>query len=83
MAAAIRTALAFAEPLQLRRLAISLIGVEHGVFTPSEAAEVLIEEMTGDGLERQLPEAVVIATANAAETVAVTAALATRRAHVT
>ena len=83
LAAAIRTALAFAEPLQLRRLAISLIGVEHGAFTPSEAAEVLVEELTGDALERQVLESIVIATANAAETLAVTAALATRRAHVT
>jgi len=83
LAVAIRTALAFAEPLQLRRLAVSLIGIEHGAFAPSEAAEVLIDELTGDGLERQLPESVVIATASAAETVAVTAALATRRAHVT
>jgi O-acetyl-ADP-ribose deacetylase (regulator of RNase III) len=83
LGAAIRTALAFAEPLRLRRVAISLIGVEHGAFTPADAAEVLIEEITGDGPQRQLPEAVVIATANAAETLAVTAALATRRAHVT
>ncbi len=83
LAVAIRTALAFAEPLQLRRLAVSLIGIEHGVFASSEAAEVLIDELTADALERQLPESVVIATASAAETVAVTAALATRRAHVT
>ena len=83
LGAAIRTAFAFAEPLQLRRMAISLIGVEHGAFTPAEAAEVLIEAISGDGMQRQLPEAVVIATANAAETLAVTAALATRRAHVT
>lgn len=83
LAAAIRTALAFSEPLQLRRLALSLIGVEHGVFTPAEAADVLIDELTRDELERQRPESVVIATATAAETLAVTAALATRRAHVT
>jgi O-acetyl-ADP-ribose deacetylase (regulator of RNase III) len=83
LAAAIRTALAFAEPLQLRRLAVSLIGIEHGVFTPSEAADVLVSELTGNGLDRQLPESVVIATASVSETVAVTAALATRRAHVT
>ena len=44
---------------------------------------MLIEEIIGDGLQRQLPQAVVIATANAGETLAVTAALATRRAHVT
>ena len=83
LAAAIRTALAFSEPLQLRRMAISLIGIEHGAFSPAEAAAVLIEELTADGLDRQLPESVVIATATAAETQAVTAALATRRAHVT
>ena len=83
LAAAIRTALAFSEPLQLRRIAISLVGVEHGAFTPPEAADVLIDELIGGGLERTLPESIVIATANAAETVAVTAALASRRAHVT
>lgn len=83
LAAAIRTALAFSEPLQLRRLAVSLIGIEHGVFALSEAAEVLIDELTGVGLERQLPESIVIATTSAAETGAVTAALAARRAHVT
>jgi O-acetyl-ADP-ribose deacetylase (regulator of RNase III) len=83
LAGAIRTALAFSEPLQLRRLAVALIGIEHGAFTPSEAAQVLIEELTSDGLQRRLPESVVIATVNAAETLAVTAALATRRAHVT
>ena len=44
---------------------------------------MLIDELTSDGLERRLPESVVIATVNAAETHAVTAALATRRAHVT
>lgn len=83
LAGAIRTALAFSEPLQLRRLAVALIGIEHGAFTPSEAAQVLIDELTSDGLQRRLPESVVIATVNAAETLAVTAALATRRAHVT
>lgn len=83
LATAIRTALAFSEPLQLRRVAISLVGVEHGAFTPPEAAEVLIEELTGDRLERTVPESIVIATASAAETLAVTAALASRRAPVT
>ena len=75
LAVAIRTALAFAEPLQLRRLAVSLIGIEHGVFAPSEAAEVLIDELTADGSTPA--ESVVIAASSAAETVAVTAALAT------
>jgi len=83
LAAAIRTALAFAEPLQLRRLACSLIGVEHGAFTPAEAAAVLIEVLSGGESNRQLPESIVVATANAGETHAVTDALAARRAHVT
>ena len=81
LASAIRAALALTEPLQLRRLAFPLIGVEHGVFRPADAAEVLVEELQRadlDGLE-----AVVVATANAAETHAVTEALAGRRAHVT
>ena len=83
LATAIRTALAFSEPLQLRRMAVSLIGVEHGAFTLPDAAEVLIGELIGDALERRLPESIVIATASPAETRAVTAALASRRAHVT
>ncbi len=83
LARAIRTALAFSEPLQLRRMAVSLIGVEHGAFTLADAAEVLIDELTGDESERPLPESMVIATANAAETRAVTVALASRHAHVT
>ena len=46
LATAIRTAVAFSEPLQLRRMAVSLVGVEHGAFTVPDAAEVLIEELT-------------------------------------
>ena len=40
--AAVRSALAYAEPLQLRRIAMSLLGVEHGAFTPADAAAVMI-----------------------------------------
>lgn len=83
LAGAIRTALAFAEPLQLRRLAFSLIGVEHGAFTPLDAAHVLVGELIDRAAGRQLPESVVIATANAGETRAVSEALAASRAHVT
>ena len=39
---AVRTALGFAEPLQLRRIAIAPLGTEHGVFTPAEAAAILV-----------------------------------------
>ena len=81
LALAIRSALALAEPLQLRRLAFSVIGVEHGVFTAPEAAEILVSELTGAAAP--LPESIVIATANATETQAVTHALAARHAHVT
>ncbi|HEX7196052.1 MAG TPA: macro domain-containing protein [Candidatus Limnocylindria bacterium] len=80
---AVRAAIAFAEPLQLRRVAFSLIGVEHGTFTAPEAADVLLAQLLAGGSDRTLPESIVIATANPAETAAVTDALAARRAHVT
>lgn len=83
LALAIRTALAFAEPLQLRRLAFSVIGVEHGAFTAPEAAEILVSELAAADTAAPLLESIVIATANAAETQAVTHALAARHAHVT
>jgi O-acetyl-ADP-ribose deacetylase (regulator of RNase III) len=83
LGAAIRAALAFADPLQLRRVAFSLVGVEYGAFLPSEAAEVLIEALAAGRPDAALPEAIVITTANRAETEAVTEALARRRAKVT
>jgi len=83
LSAAIRSALAFAEPLQLRRIAFSLLGAEHGVFTPAEAAEILLEEITRAGGAAGLPDSIVIATANAAETHAAGDALARLRARVT
>jgi len=83
LASAIRTALGFSEPLQLRRMAFSLLGVEHGAFTPAEAAEVLVDVLIGEGADRQLPESIVVATATAAETRAVADSLAARRAHAT
>lgn len=81
LSAAIRTAITFAEPLQLRRMAFALIGAEHGAFTPIEAAEVLLDVLVEGALGRGMPESVVIATAGSAETHAVTEALAMRRAH--
>ena len=83
LAAAIRTAVGFSEPLQLRRIAFSLIGVEHGTFPAAEAAVVLVDELIGATAGHELPEAITIATANAAETRAVSGALAAHRAHVT
>lgn len=83
LAAAIRTAVGFSEPLQLRRIAFSLIGVEHGTFSAIEAAVVLVDELISATAGHELPEAITIATANAAETRAVSGALAAHRAHVT
>jgi O-acetyl-ADP-ribose deacetylase len=39
---AVRAALDFAVPLQLRRIALALLGVEHGAFTPEDAAAVVV-----------------------------------------
>lgn len=81
LTAAIRAALSFAAPLQLRRLAFSLIGTEHGVFTPAEAADALLAELEGpDMVDTQL-DSIVIATANASETHAVNEAITARRAQ--
>jgi O-acetyl-ADP-ribose deacetylase len=82
LASAVRSALDHAEPLQLRRMAFSLIGVEHGAFDAADAAEVLVAELTRDS-GRRMPESIVIATANAAETHAAGEAVARRRARVT
>jgi O-acetyl-ADP-ribose deacetylase len=79
LAAAVRAALAFAEPLQLRRIAIALLGVEHGAFDTADAARTLAAAL----MEATPPiESIVVATANAAETRAVSEALATQRAAV-
>ena len=81
--AAIRSALAFAEPLQLRRMAFALIGTEHGVFDAADAAEILLEELMPARGAPSLPESIVVATANLSETHAAGEALARRRAGVT
>jgi O-acetyl-ADP-ribose deacetylase len=84
LASAIGAALDYAEPLQLRRMAFALIGVEHGAFVPADAAEVLVAELLDeDDGARAWPESVVIAAANAVEMHAVGEALARRRARVT
>ncbi|MGH2357372.1 MAG: macro domain-containing protein [Candidatus Limnocylindria bacterium] len=71
--AALRAALAFAEPLQLRRIAVSCLGTERGAFMPDEAASILVEELSHRS--GSLPESAVIATAGASETAAVGAVL--------
>ncbi|HEY7332310.1 MAG TPA: macro domain-containing protein, partial [Candidatus Limnocylindria bacterium] len=42
LASAIRSALAFAIPLQLRRIAVAPLGSETGAFTPEEAAGIIV-----------------------------------------
>jgi O-acetyl-ADP-ribose deacetylase len=79
--AAVRSALALCEPLQLHRIAVAPLGVDHGVFPIDEAAELLVASLVEEGAAHGL-ESVVIATANAAESRAVTDALAKERARV-
>lgn len=80
LASAVRAALALAEPLQLRRIAVAPLGVEHGAFEPADAARVLvatIDEAAGSPLE-----SVVVATAHPRETAAVREAIAAHRAGI-
>jgi O-acetyl-ADP-ribose deacetylase len=76
LAAAIRNALAFAEPLQLRRIAIAPLGVAHGAFDTAEAARILVTTI-GEAAAAPI-ESIVIATATGHETRAVSEAIDTR-----
>ena len=75
VAAAVRSALAFAEPLQLRRIAVALLGVEHGAFTPDEAAAILVPTLLAEGRATSI-ESIVLAAAHAREARAMSDALA-------
>ena len=77
---AVGAALAYCEPLQLRRIAVALPGLEHGVFRADESAALLVAEVLA-GAQPPL-ESVVIATAHAVETQAALEALARHRAGV-
>jgi O-acetyl-ADP-ribose deacetylase (regulator of RNase III) len=79
--AALGAALALCAPLQVRRIAVALIGVEAGVFPVDEAAELLVTTLAAEGSSHGL-ESAVIATAHAADTRAVIDALARERARV-
>ena len=72
LSSAVRAALALADPLQLRRIATSLIGIESGVFGAEEAARLLADVIRST--EGPL-ESVVVATTHANEAEAVRAAL--------
>jgi O-acetyl-ADP-ribose deacetylase (regulator of RNase III) len=73
--AAVRAAFAVAEPLQLRRIAIGLLGAEHGAFTPEDAATALVAAVEAAAPGTPI-DSVVIATAHPNETHAVGEALA-------
>ncbi len=76
LASSVDAALAVAEPLQLRRVAIALLGVEFGAFTVEDAAEVLVDRLMATDAPL---ESVVIAAQHAHEVEAVRTALAARR----
>ena len=78
--AAVRAALAFAEPLRLHRIAIAALGTEYGAFRVDDAADLLVRAI----LEAAAPplEAIVVAVAHANEARAVVDALARHRASV-
>jgi O-acetyl-ADP-ribose deacetylase (regulator of RNase III) len=66
LAGAIRAALAFAQPLQLRRIAMAPLGVEHGAFTAAEAAPIIVSTLLADAPATPV-EAIVLAAPHAAE----------------
>lgn len=80
LTAATEAALALAEPLQLRRIAMSLLGTEFGVFPVDEAARLLVGTLLRTGAPL---ESIVIAVPHLAEAEAVRAALAAERAATT
>lgn len=65
--AALRAALAFCIPLQLRRVAIAGLGTERGAFTPEEAATILVGALRAHAAEHELPESAVFVLATPIE----------------
>lgn len=63
---AIRAVLAFAEPLQLRRIAMAPLGVEHGAFTAAEAADIIVSTLLAEGPSTPI-ENIVLAAPHAAD----------------
>lgn len=72
LTAAVRAALAYAAPLQLRRIAVALPGIEFGVFAVDDAARLLIESLRTTDAPL---ESIVVTTLHPHETEAVRAAL--------
>lgn len=75
LGAAVRSALAFAEPLQLRRIAVALLGVEHGAFTPAEAAAILVPTLVAEARLTSI-ESIVLAAVHPSEARAMNEAVA-------
>ena len=66
LSAAVRAAIAFVEPLRLRRIAVAPLGVEHGVFTPEDAAAALVSSLLAEAPATQL-ESIVLASPHSTE----------------
>lgn len=64
LAQAVRSAVAFAEPLQLRRIAMALLGTETGAFTSDEAAATLVPALRAAAMGTPV-ESVVLAISHA------------------
>ena len=78
---AVRSALALCAPLQIHRIAVAPLGIEHGAFPVPEAAELLVTALVADARAHGL-ESIVIATPHAAEARAMADALGRERARV-
>jgi O-acetyl-ADP-ribose deacetylase (regulator of RNase III) len=73
---AIRAALQAAEHLSLRRIALAPLGTERGVFPPSDAAAILLDEVIAHADRHPgSPESVVIAAARPEEITELASAL--------
>ena len=79
--AAVVAVLALCPPLQLHRIAVAVLGTEHGTFALEDAAEHLVAALV-EGAPAAGLASVVIATTHSAETHAVVEALARHRARV-
>ena len=74
LASAIRAVLAFAGPLQLRRIAMAPLGVEHGAFTAADAARIVVSTLLAEAPSTPV-ETIVLAAPHAAEVRALSDAL--------
>jgi O-acetyl-ADP-ribose deacetylase (regulator of RNase III) len=66
LANAIRAVLRFAEPLQLRRIAMAPLGIEHGAFAAAEAADIIVSTLLAEAPSTPI-ESIVLAAPHAAE----------------